>query len=192
ILEAGCGTGNLALKIKERGGDVVGLDYCKEALDIYKGKHKDAKVVLADLAKKLPFPDNYFNKIACNNTLYAIPQEKRPSTLREFYRILKPAGKVVISNPHKAAKPFRIYWNHIKASSQIHGLIKTFNNIIIMSIPTLKMFYFNYLILKERKKSFLEENEQVQLLRKANFREISENILIYAEQNILNIGYKFN
>ncbi|MFQ6119093.1 MAG: class I SAM-dependent methyltransferase, partial [Methanosarcinales archaeon] len=95
ILEAGCGTGNLALKIKERGAEVVGLDNSQEALDIYRKKDPGAKLVLVDLRKKLPFPDDYFDKIASNNTLYIIPRERQLGTLQEFHRILKPGGKVV-------------------------------------------------------------------------------------------------
>jgi len=114
ILEAGCGTGNLALKIKARGADIVGLDNCKEALDIYRKKDPEAKLVLTDLRKKLPFPDNYFDKIASNNTLYIIPKEKQLDSLKELYRILKHKGKIVLSNTKKGWKPMKIYIRGIK------------------------------------------------------------------------------
>jgi len=184
ILEAGCGTGNLALKIKQRGGDVIGLDYCKEALDIYKGKDKNAKVILADLTEKLPFSDNSFDKIACNNVLYAIPGEKQLALLKEFYRILKRGGKLVISNPRKGAQPFKIYQSHIKDSLKVRGLIATFYSIIKMSIPTLKMFRFNRWILKEKKKFFLSSREQQRALKIAGFSVIKTE-LVYAKQGIL-------
>src|SRR4030042_5882426 len=91
------------------GAKVLGLDNCKEALDIYRKKDPTAELVLADLTEKLPFPDNHFDKIASNNTLYAIPREKQIITLREFYRILKPGGKILLSNTKKGWKPLKIY-----------------------------------------------------------------------------------
>lgn len=193
ILEAGCGTGNLALRIKEIGGEVIGLDNSQEALDIYKVKDPQAKLVLADLREKLPFPDNYFDKIASNNTLYTIPKEKQLNSLEELYRILKPGGKIVLTNPTKSAKPNKIYVRHIKRSLEREGYIKSLIEIIKMKIPTLKMFYFNYLIKKEAEKgqyTFFSLDEQQKLLKEAGFNEISETKLVYAEQNILNTSFK--
>jgi ubiquinone/menaquinone biosynthesis C-methylase UbiE len=193
ILEAGCGTGNLALKIKERGAEVIGLDNCKEALEIYKKKDPKAKVVLADLREKLPFPDNYFDKIASNNTLYAIPKEKQLDTLKEFYRILKPGGKIVISNPKKSSNPLKIYFKGIKQSLKQRGSIKTFKKMLLIIIPTLKMFYYNRKILKNNKHHFLDffdYDEQKKLLDQTGFINISETELVYAQQVFLNSGFK--
>jgi ubiquinone/menaquinone biosynthesis C-methylase UbiE len=192
ILEAGCGTGNLALKIKERRAEVVGLDNCKEALDIYQKKDPTAKIVLADLREKLPFPDNYFDKIASNNTLYIIPKEKQLDTLKELYRILKPNGKIVIVNPKKGGQPIKIYLTGIKQSFKKNGWLKTIKDIISMIIPTIKMLYYNQLIKKESEKGsyhFFEFNEQKELLEKAEFKNISTR-LVYADQNILTVGFK--
>jgi len=188
ILEAGCGTGNLALKIKERGGEVIGLDNCQEALDIYLKKDPTAKVVLADLREKLPFPDNYFDKIACNNTLYIIPKEKHLETLKELYRILKLDGKIVIVNPHEKNKIFKIYIAGITASLRKNGLITTLRKIIQFLPDTIKIFYYNYFIDKEMrcgKYHFLNGKVQKELLNSAGFKNISDGKLIYANQNIL-------
>jgi len=193
ILEAGCGTGNLALKIKERGGDVIGVDNCKEALEIYKKKDPNAKVVLADLREKLPFPDNFFDKITCNNTLYAIPKEKQLNVLKEFYRILKPGGKIVIVNPIKGAKPIKIYFEGIKKSLKKLGLFNTIKNVISMFIPTIKILAYNHLIKKESKEGsyhFFYINEQTEMLKKAGFRNLEKEKLVYEKQAILNNAFK--
>jgi len=193
ILEAGCGTGNLALKIKERGAEVVGLDNCQEALDIYRKKDPTAKLVLADLRERLPFPDNYFDKIASNNTLYIIPKERQLDTLKELYRILKPRGKIVIANPKEDANVLSIYLLGIKQSIKKRGWKKTLKSVIKFLPQTLKMFYYNYLI-KKRERSevynLLTGVKQKELLQKAGFVKISETKFIYANQGILNIGFK--
>jgi ubiquinone/menaquinone biosynthesis C-methylase UbiE len=193
ILEAGCGTGNLALKIKERGAEVIGLDNCKEALEIYQKKDPNAKLVLADLREKLPFPDNYFDKIACNNTLYIIPKEKQLDVLKEFYRILKPEGKIVITNPIKGGKPIKIYLEGIKRSLQRNGFLKTLKNMILMFSPTIRILYYNFQIKKESEKGgyvFFKFDEQKELLKKMGFSAITRTRLVYAKQNILNTAIK--
>lgn len=193
ILEAGCGTGNLALKIKERGAEVVGLDNCKEALDIYHKKDPKAELVLADLAKKLPFPDSYFNKIASNNTLYAIPKEKQLFTLKELYRILKPRGKIVLTNPIKESKVFKIYITGIKESFKKGGVIFTIKTVFQLIPQTVKMFYFNSKIKSEASEgtyNFMKYEEQKNLLKTANFINILDTKLTYANQAILNTGQK--
>jgi len=151
VLDAGCGPGNLTIKIKQAGGQVVALDNCKEALRAVQKKDPEIKTVLADLTKNLPFPNNYFDKIVCNNVLYVMPKKQRLHTMREFYRVLKPKGKIVVSNPVKKANPVKIYLAHVKASVKKRGYIKTAKDIARMAIPTLKTFQFNLRIKKEKK-----------------------------------------
>jgi len=193
ILEAGCGTGNLALKIKERGAKVIGLDNCQEALNIYRKKDPKAKLILADLKERLPFPDNYFDKIASSNTLYAIPQNKQLETLKEFHRVLKPGGKIVIVNPHEKNRISKIYMAGVKASFRKNGLITTLRKMIQFLPATIKIFYYNYLIDKGRERKeycFFDKGMQKELLRSAGFRNLSEDKLIYANQNILSSAEK--
>lgn len=190
ILEAGCGTGNLALKIKERRVEVIGLDNCQEALDIYRKKDPTAKLVLADLREKLPFPDNYFDKIASNNTLYIIPKEKQLGVLKELHRILKPGGKIVLANLKKGWKSGKIYIKGVKENLKRERFFLTVMKILKLIPPTLRIFYYNYLIKKESQYYFFTSNEQKDLLKRAGFKNVSETKLIYADQGILNSGFK--
>ena len=190
ILEVGCGTGNLALKIKERGAEVIGLDNCKEVLDIYRKKDPNAKVILADLREKLPFPDNYFDKIASNNTLYIIQKEKQLATLKELYRILKPGEKIVLANLKKGWKSGKIYIRGVKDNLKKEGVYSTFLKIIKLIVPTLKVFYYNYFIKKESQYYFCDFNKQKKLLKQVGFKMVSETKLVYAEQAILNSAFK--
>ena len=189
ILEAGCGTGNLVFKIKEEGALVVGLDNCREALEICRRKVPGIETVFADLSEKLPFPDNYFDKIASNNTLYAIPKEKQIDTLKELRRILKPGGKIVLANLRKGWNPLKVYFEGIRKNYSKEGLWLTFSKIVKASFPSVKIFYYNYLIQKENKYHFFDLHEQEELLRQAGFSKISPEKIVYARQSILNSGY---
>lgn len=190
ILEAGCGTCNLVLKIKQAGGDVIGLDNCKPALDVCAQKDPEIKCVLADLGKTLPFPDNYFDKIASNNTLYALPKHKQPDVLKELHRVLKTGGKIVLSNPKKDWKPIKIYIKGIKQNLYEQGFSRTICKITKMVIPTIKIFYYNFLITKESNYHFLAPQEQKDILYGAGFSKVSETIFVYANQAILNSAVK--
>ena len=193
ILEAGSGTGNLALEIRGRGGNVISLDNSKEGLKRHIAKDTTAKVVLGDLTKKLPFRDNYFDKICSNNTLYTIPVNKIDAIMKEFYRILKPNGKMVISNLAKNYSPLKIYSEHIKKSVKYAGLFYTIKNLAELTVPTIKMFYYNFLIKKQSEGgnfSFFDTNEQKELLGRNGFMNISENKKVFGDQAIMNHGFK--
>jgi SAM-dependent methyltransferase len=51
VLDAGCGTGRLAIELDRRGIDVVGVDLDPDLLDLARQKAPNIEWVLADLAK---------------------------------------------------------------------------------------------------------------------------------------------
>lgn len=190
ILEAGCGTGNLALEIKKRGANVVGLDNCREALDIYLKKDPKAEIVLSDLKTKLPFSENSFNKIACVNTLYAFPKETQFVILKEFQRILKPKGRIVINNPKKGWDPLKIYIDAVKKDFKNKGVVRGATAMFKIIIPMIKIFYYNHFIRKESSYYFCDFDEQKEMLKNCNFSQVSLTKKSFANQAIINIAYK--
>lgn len=193
ILDAGTGTGNLAMLLEKSGTKVVGLDFSKEGLEIFKKKLPNNQTIFHDLTKPLPFPDESFDAIVSNNTIYTLPMEIRPAVFKEFFRILKPNGKIVISNVREGWKPFAIYLAHIRWNIKEKGIIKTIIDICRLLNPTLKIFYYNYLIQKENRNraySFIKPDEQQTLLKQTGFSNISENRFVYADQAILNVAVK--
>lgn len=193
ILDAGAGTGNLAIMLEELGAKVIALDFSKEALDIYKKKNPKGEICLHNLEDKLPLPDNYFDKIVSNNTLYNIPRQKRLQVFQEFFRVLKPGGVMVVSNIHKDFKPFKIYVDGIKKSIKKNGLLKTVVLVVKLLIPTIKIFYYNRTIQRIHKfdnANLFDYDEQKDLLQKAGFENISETKFVYAQQGILNTAIK--
>lgn len=193
VLDAGGGTGNLSLLLEKDGAKVINLDFSKEALNIYKKKNKNAQIVFHDLTQKLRFPDNHFDKIVSNNTLYNIPREKRLDVMMELRRVLKPRGKIVIANIHKNFEPIKIYYDAIKENIKREGIFTTIKLILKMFVPTIKMFYYNFIIQKEHKfnkDNLFDFDEQKELLERAGFAYVSETKLVYANQGILNSAQK--
>ncbi len=55
IFDAGSGTGNLCILLKEYGAKPIGYDFSEKAINIHLMKDPDAEVYLGDLINKLPF-----------------------------------------------------------------------------------------------------------------------------------------
>ncbi len=112
LLDIGCGTGDLAVRLAGRQGQsVIALDYSLPMLELARRKAEAATVsdrvhlVHGDVAN-LPFPDDYFDCVgiafAFRNLTYKNPYARR--YLQEVYRVLRPGGgRFVIvesSQPH--------------------------------------------------------------------------------------------
>jgi len=188
VLDAGSGTGNLSVLIEKTGARVVGIDFSNVGVSIHKRKIPNADVRIGDLTQPLPFPDNHFDKICSNNVIYTIPIEKRPNLFKEFYRVLKPGGVIVISNIHKSFSPSRIYTDHVRREFMQNPLASAYRLVKFVS-PTVKMFSYNKKITKENTSGsydFLDIHDQHRLLKDAGFSRISEGEYVYAGQAVLN------
>ena len=193
IFDAGSGTGNLCILLKEYGAHPTGYDFSKKAIKIHLMKDQNAEVYYGDLTNKLLFPDNYFDKVVSNNVIYTIDRRIRLSIFKEIYRVLKINGKFVIANVHTGFNPLMIFKDHINHSLKINGIKKTAINLITKSNAIWKLFYYSYLIIRKDKNgkyAFVEKNEQRDLLTQAGFRNIADTISTYAKQSYIDVGIK--
>jgi ubiquinone/menaquinone biosynthesis C-methylase UbiE len=192
VLDAGSGTGNLAVLLENKGARVVGIDFSKAGVDIHKKKIPNADVRVGDLTKPLPFPDNHFDKVCSNNVIYTLPPSKRLNVMREFYRVLKPGGVIVVSNIHKKFSPTAIYTNHVSRDVK-RSPLSAVGTVVRLAVPTVKMFWYNRHIQKEHKTGkydFLDSHEQHKLLKDAGFRNVSDGERVYANQAVLHSAHK--
>ncbi len=100
ILEVGCGSGALGLRLKERfqAARNVGLDVSHGLLM----KHPFLPVL--GNGQYLPFPSESFDFVAASAALHHIHNLEQ--TLREMYRVLKRGGHVLFIEPN-ADHPYR-------------------------------------------------------------------------------------
>ncbi len=193
ILDAGSGTGNLSILLKEYGAKPTGYDFSVKALEIHLKKDNNADVYLGDLRSKLPFPDNYFDKIVSNNVIYTISKHDRLAILKEFYRILKSNGKFVLANVHTGFNPLIIFKAHLNENIKLNGASKTLGDLIAKSYGVAKLFYYSILLIRQHKNgkyAFLGKDEQKNLLIQAGFKIINGTINSYANQSYIDIGLK--
>lgn len=103
VLDACCGYGsvskNLDQTIKKNNLDtkIVLLD--SSDLQIQRAKEnlgeENFEFVHSD-ARETPFPENYFDTVVNKMGLHEVGKEDQEKMLKEFYRIIKPGGKIVI------------------------------------------------------------------------------------------------
>jgi ubiquinone/menaquinone biosynthesis C-methylase UbiE len=193
IFDAGSGTGNLSLLLKAYGAKPTGYDFSEKAIKIHLMKDRDAEVYLGDLTNKLPFPDNYFDKVVSNNVIYTIDRSIRLAIFGEIYRVLKINGKFVIANVHTGFNPLAIFKDHLKHSLKKKGAGRTAIDIIKKGNAIWKLFYYSYIIIRNDKLgryAFVDKNEQRQLLAQAGFRNIAGTISTYSNQSYIDVGIK--
>lgn len=95
ILDVGCGTGNL-LKVLEDEYEnlkLYGIDISEKMLEIARKKLKNAKIKL-EAAEKLSFKKNYFDYVFSIDAFQLYYNQD--IVMRNFYRILKKNGELVI------------------------------------------------------------------------------------------------
>jgi len=102
VLDIGCGIGDRAAdfaKLVGSDGDVVGTDLSNAMIDASKERHSTSGLPLefhvADAVKQ-PFPDSSFDRIRTERVLLYI--EDIPEVLREFRRLLKDDGILVVAD----------------------------------------------------------------------------------------------
>ena len=98
LLDIGCGTGSLlqAISIKYPSVNLVGLDLCKEMLTVACNKQIKKCSLITGQAQYLPFHSKSFDiVISCNAFHY---WRKPDECLSEIARVLKPQGRIVITD----------------------------------------------------------------------------------------------
>lgn len=101
VLDLGCGWGEDAVWFAEQGAHTVGVDVSQKMLSLAAGLASRRGVggrllLLRAVAESLPFSDESFDVVFGRGTLHHIDLS---GTLREVYRILKPGGIAVFSEP---------------------------------------------------------------------------------------------
>jgi demethylmenaquinone methyltransferase / 2-methoxy-6-polyprenyl-1,4-benzoquinol methylase len=110
VLDACCGTGDLAIGARSRGAEVVGLDFSERMLERAARKEPQIEWVHGDVLA-LPFEDASFDAVTVGFGVRNV--EDLEAGVRELRRVLRPGGRVgilEITTPRGRLAPFYRVW----------------------------------------------------------------------------------
>jgi SAM-dependent methyltransferase len=106
VLDAGCGTGGLIRRLSPRHPSWrwTGVDLEPLAVGLARERTAGADIRQASVTA-LPFGDATFDAVVSADVLYHVDDDE--AALREFFRVLRPGGKLVINVP-----AYRWLWSY--------------------------------------------------------------------------------
>ena len=110
VLDACCGTGDLALAGQAAGGVVTGLDFSERMLERARAKSSTVEWIRGDLLE-LPFEDAAFDAATVGFGIRNVADLH--SGLEELARVLRPGGRLgilEITQPRGLLRPFYRLW----------------------------------------------------------------------------------
>ena len=110
VLDACCGTGDLAIAAEREGGVVTGLDFSPGMLERARRKSDTVTWVEGDLLA-LPFDDDSFDSATVGFGVRNVADLE--AALAELRRVLRPGGRLAIleiTQPRGLLKPFFSLW----------------------------------------------------------------------------------
>ena len=129
--EGGCGPGYLVAALRERGFRVTAIDTSRAMVDLTahrvagQGGESATDLALASI-DQLPYPTDTFDVVASCGVIEYLKEDG--ATLREFGRILKPGGTLLLPVTN-AASPMFVFETAIEALKRQAGFMNLFNAI---------------------------------------------------------------
>jgi ubiquinone/menaquinone biosynthesis C-methylase UbiE len=103
-LEVACGSGGMSCRLaSETGAACVGVDVNVHGIEAANRRAERERLSsrvsfqVVDASCRLPFPDESFDVIFCNDSINHLPD--RLTVLRDWYRMLRPGGRVLFTDP---------------------------------------------------------------------------------------------
>ena len=114
LLDAGCGTGELAGSAHDAGFDVIGVDSAREMLAVASARHPGIRFTEGDLLR-LPFPAASFDAVTANFVVNHTPDPR--GSLRELRRVLVAGGVSAVTVWPYRASELNMLWGDVIARS---------------------------------------------------------------------------
>lgn len=118
VLDVGCGAGIPTAKFFiNKGFDMTGIDISETMINLAKKNVPEAKFLKMDI-NNLEFPEEYFDGIISVYTLFHIPRKNHFKIFQNFYKLLKPGGKLLINTGISESESFtrffgvKMFWSN--------------------------------------------------------------------------------
>ncbi len=110
VLDIACGDGVMTYRMRRAGLSVVGIDLDHLALRLARrelGKRRTTAALLRASCMALPFADGSFDGVVAMELIEHLDPHLNQTFLSEIRRVLRPAGVVAITTPHKQTPELR-------------------------------------------------------------------------------------
>lgn len=161
ILDVGTGTGILIEQVllKNKSAHLSGVDISPEMVKKAKSKFQEKNNVMIALGSpnKLPYKDNSFEFLTCANSFHHHPDSIQ--SLKEMKRVLKPGGKVILSDGCLDGFPRQFVFkieNNINKEGKVHRYTKEqtkdlFIQVGFINISQQYSLHFNLITVGEKR-----------------------------------------
>jgi SAM-dependent methyltransferase len=121
ICDAGCGPGHVTRFLADCGATVTGIDLSPEMVRVARTRHPDLNFRPGDL-RALDFAPGSWDGLVAFYSIIHLTPEDRPRAWREFHRVLRPGGRLLLAF-HIGAETVHLdeWWGH-RVSVDFHFL----------------------------------------------------------------------
>ncbi len=107
VLDVGCGDG--ARTLANLPPNSVGLDFSRAGLNLAAETVPDSRLVQGDMTA-LPVATDGVDAVTAYHAVFHVPQDQHPTVYREFARVLRPGGTVLMTLPSGQFETVRRGW----------------------------------------------------------------------------------
>ena len=111
VLELGCGTGHDSARLAGEGYLVTAVDLSGEAIGQARARFGSvARFMVADMTRRLPFPDGDFDAVMSNVAMHMFPDGVTRAVFAEVGRLVRAGGLFVFHVNALEDRPLRARW----------------------------------------------------------------------------------
>jgi 2-polyprenyl-3-methyl-5-hydroxy-6-metoxy-1,4-benzoquinol methylase len=151
VLDAGCGSGKVAIPLARAGYRVAGMDLVREGILEMRGRG-EFDLVTGDV-RSLPFKEESFDAVVCYDVLQHLLEPERVKAAEEIRRVLMPGGIAFIEvfgqgdmryggtevEPHTFRRETGIIY-HYFSEEELEKLLGGFRDVTVKNTVTHKTF----------------------------------------------------